>query len=124
MKLNAEQIKEFDSYIRKWQVIMSLGDWRIERGSKPAPKGAMACVEFDDEARLVTYRLGDFGHAPITSKVLEETAIHELLHVRFKDLIAAAHSRDDDMLEAQEHRVINVFERLLIEASNVCTDPK
>lgn len=115
MKLNAEQTKQFAAYIRKWQLILSLGDWRVERGSKPAPKGVMACVEFDDEARLVTYRLGDFGNAPITSKVLEETAIHELLHVRFKDLIAAAHSRDDDALESQEHRVINVFERLLIE---------
>ena len=124
MKLSPEQINEFDAYVRKWQDVLSLKDWRVERSNRAAPKGAMACVEFDDEARLVTYRLGDFGNAPITSKVLEETAIHELLHVRFKDLIAAASSRDDDMLESQEHRVINVFERLLIEGNHGCTSSK
>ena len=118
MKLNPEQTAKFDAYIRKWQLLLSLGDWRVERSNKNAPKMAMACVDFDDEARLVTYRLGDFGNAPITDKVLEETAIHELLHVRFRDLITAAQNRDDDILEAQEHRVINVFERILVEGSN------
>lgn len=115
MKLNHAQIERFHFYVQKWQCRLSLGDWRVEYSNKPAPKGAMACVEFDEEARLVTYRLGDFGNQPITEKVLEETAIHELLHVRLKDLIVTAQGKDDDMLESQEHRVINVFERLLIE---------
>ncbi len=35
----------FAESVRKWQQVLSLGDWRIEKGSKPA-KQAMASVEF------------------------------------------------------------------------------
>ena len=77
---NEEQSKLFDGYIAKWQVILNLCDWRIEKGQKSA-KNAMASVEFHSPARLATYRLGDFGSTPITETSLEQTAVHELLHV-------------------------------------------
>lgn len=104
----------FDSYIVRWQAKLNLGDWRLERGVKPA-KAAMASIEFNEPARLAVYRLGDFGAEPITPESLEKTAIHELLHVRLHDLIAAAQDRGaaPDALEAAEHTVINVLERLL-----------
>ena len=54
----AEDAKLFAQSVRKWQQVLSLGDWRIEKGSKPA-KAAMASVEFNSSARLATYRLGD-----------------------------------------------------------------
>lgn len=113
MKLTPEQADVFHVYMRKWQTKLSLGDWRVEHGTKPAPKGAMACIELDEQARLAVYRLGDFGNQPITDRILEETAIHELLHVRLRDLVCAAEDRDEDLIEAQEHRVINVLEQLL-----------
>ncbi len=50
----------FAQSVKKWQQVLSLGDWRIEKGIKPA-KQAMASVEFNQTARLATYRLGDFG---------------------------------------------------------------
>ena len=53
-----EDAKLFAQSVRKWQQVLSLGDWRIEKGSKPA-KAAMASVEFNTSARLATYRLGD-----------------------------------------------------------------
>lgn len=107
-----EQTAAFDAYVRKWQARLNLCDWRLERGQKPA-KGAMASVEFNDPARLATYRLGDFGAEAITPDSLERTCIHELLHVLLHDLIAAAHARDDAATEAHEHRVINTLERYL-----------
>ena len=55
-----EQAELFAQSVRKWQQVLSLGDWRIEKGNKPA-KEAMASVEFNQTARLATYRLGDFG---------------------------------------------------------------
>ena len=55
-----EDAKLFAQSVRKWQQVLSLGDWRIEKGIKPA-KAAMASVEFNASARLATYRLGDFG---------------------------------------------------------------
>ena len=101
----------FDQYVRKWQVLLSLGDWRIERVSKPA-RNAMASVEFNDGARLAVYRLGDWGDEKITPESLERTAVHELLHIVMHDLIAAAQDKDEN-LEAAEHRVVNLFEQLL-----------
>ena len=109
--VSPEDAKVFDSFVLKWQAKFNLGDWRIERGRRPASKGAMATVEFDEAARLATYKLGDFGAEAITPESLEKTAIHELLHILLHDLIAAADSRTD--VEAAEHRVINVLERLL-----------
>ena len=108
----------FDDLIDKWQVRLNLSDWRIERGSKAA-RNAMASVEFNDGARLATYRLGDFGAEVITPASLESTAIHELLHVFLHDLLAIAAAKPDpEALEAAEHRVVNVLESLLLECNH------
>ena len=105
----------FYGFVKKWQAKLSLGDWRIEQGIKPA-KNAMAEVEFNPPARLCIYRLGDFGAEQITEKSLEATVIHELLHVLLFDLIqTATNKHTDEELEAAEHRVINVLEQILKE---------
>jgi len=104
----------FAQCVKKWQTILNLQDWRIERGLKPA-KQAMASVEFDDAARLATYRLGDFGAEKITPQSLDQTALHELLHVFLHDLllVTANSNSSDEELQKQEHRVINLLERML-----------
>jgi len=109
----------FAQSVKKWQQILSLGDWRIEKGLKPA-KQAMASVEFNDGARLATYRLGDWGSEKITPKSLERTALHELLHVFLHDLMTAAQDpkTSEDELEKQEHRIINLLEQLLTKDSH------
>jgi len=111
---SAEQALLFDQCMALWQEELSLGDWRIERGSKPA-KRAMASVEFDQPARLATYRIGDFGAEKITPQTLKKTALHECLHVLMHDLIETATDRGSsaEQIEAAEHRVINVLERVL-----------
>ena len=111
---SAEQALLFDQCMIHWQEELSLGDWRIERGSKPA-KGAMASVEFNHPARLATYRIGDFGAEKITTQTLKKTALHECLHILMHDLIQTATDRgsSDEEIEAAEHRVINVLERML-----------
>jgi len=109
----------FAQSVKKWQQVLSLGDWRIEKGSKAA-KNAMASVEFDDAARLATYRLGDFGSEKITPESLSKTALHEVLHVLLHDLIVTATDpkRSDEQLEMQEHRIINLLENLLTKDSH------
>lgn len=111
---DAAQAAQFDQYVQYWQRVLSLHGWRIERVNKVA-RGAMACVDFDEGARLATYKLGDFGATPIDAESLCKTALHEVLHVFLHDLIqGAADSRaSDDHLEALEHNVINVLERIL-----------
>ena len=114
-----EHAELFAQSVRKWQQVLSLGDWRIEKGMKPA-KAAMASVEFNQTARLATYRLGDFGAEKITPDSLDKTALHELLHVFLYDLMCVAtdpKSSDED-IEMQEHRVINLLEKLLSKDSN------
>jgi len=104
----------FAQSVKKWQQVLSLGDWRIEKGIKPA-KAAMASVEFTPTARLAVYRLGDFGAEKITPESLDRTALHELLHIFLHDLMCVAtdpKSSDEDR-EMQEHRIINLLEALL-----------
>jgi len=108
----------FAKSVKKYQLLLSLGDWRIEKGSKPA-KAAMASVEFNASARLATYRLGDFGAEKITPESLDKTALHELLHIFLHDLMCVAtdpKSSDED-IEMQEHRVINLLENLIYKDS-------
>jgi hypothetical protein len=109
----------FAQSVKKWQQVLSLGDWRIEKGIKPA-KAAMASVEFTPTARLAVYRLGDFGAEKITPQSLDRTALHELLHIFLHDLMCVAtdpKSSDED-IEMQEHRVINLLENLLSKDSH------
>jgi hypothetical protein len=109
----------FAQSVKKWQQVLSLGDWRIEKGIKPA-KAAMASVEFTPTARLAVYRLGDFGAEKITLQSLDRTALHELLHIFLHDLMSVAtdpKSSDED-IEMQEHRVINLLENLLSKDSH------
>lgn len=107
-EVTLEHCKEFEGYVAKWQRLLNLVDWRIEKGSRRAKK-AMAEVVFDDGAQLATYRIGQsFGSAEVTSDSLERTALHELLHVRLRRFKM-------DQSEANEHEVVNVLEQLLME---------
>jgi hypothetical protein len=114
-----EHAELFAQSVRKWQQVLSLGDWRIEKGIKPA-KAAMASVEFTPDARLAVYRLGDFGAEKITPESIDKTALHELLHIFLHDLMTVAQdaSSSDDDKEMQEHRIINLLEHLLTKDSN------
>lgn len=113
-KPNDEQAKQFDGFVKHWQQVLNLQDWRMERGSRPA-RGAMACVECDSPARLAIYRLGDFGSEKITPTSLSHTALHETLHVFLFELISVAQDpkATPEQLESAEHRIINVLERVL-----------
>ena len=114
-----EHAELFAQSVRKWQQVLSLCDWRIEKGIKPA-KAAMASVEFTPAARLAVYRLGDFGAEKITPESIDQTALHELLHVFLHDLMTVAQDpkSSQDEIEMQEHRVINLLEKLLSRDSN------
>jgi hypothetical protein len=114
-----QDVALFSKSVQKWQQVLSLGDWRIEKGMKPA-KAAMASVEFNDIARLATYRLGDFGAEKITPDSLDKTALHELLHVFLHDLVTVAQDpkSSQDEVDMQEHRVVNLLENLLTRDSN------
>jgi hypothetical protein len=118
-KPSDEQAQQFDEYVKHWQQTLNLMDWRLERSSKPV-KAAMAAVQCDSQARLGSYQLGDFGSTQINSESLSMTALHECLHVFLFDLISTAQDRaaTPEQLDAAEHRVINVLERVLYGAAS------
>ena len=99
----------FDGYIKKWQEILSLEQWRIERSSRRAKK-VMAEVVVNDPGMLATYRIGaNFGATPVTPLTLESTALHEVLHVMLRKFKL-------DQSEANEHEIVNMLEKLLMKA--------
>jgi hypothetical protein len=114
-----EDADKLAQYVDKWQVRLGLTDWRIVRSAK-RPKGVCAEVaKMDLEQRLASYRIGlDFGAEPVTEQSLEDTAIHELLHVMFHELIETAKRSDatQDQIRSVEHRCINILSRLLVTA--------
>jgi len=116
---NQQDAELFAQSVKKWQEVLNLGDWRIEKGIKPA-KAAMASVEFNASARLATYRLGDFGAEKITPESLDKTALHELLHIFLHDLMCVAQDpkSSQEEIEMQEHRVINLLENLISKDSH------
>lgn len=112
--LTPDQQKTFDNQMRYWQGLLNLHDWRVERGKKPA-KDAMAQVTFDESARLANYSTGDFGHIEANNETISATALHECLHILLHDLVQVASDRGStsDDIEAAEHRVINVLEKVI-----------
>src|ERR1700744_5636969 len=99
-ELSEEDCTYFDSYVQKWQQRLNLSDWRIERSARRS-KANMCDLKFDEDARLVTYRIGiSFGSTPVTPESLESTALHECLHILLHDLLEA-------FSYAREHAVIN-----------------
>lgn len=107
----------FAMMVHRWQERLNLMDWRIVQSPKRC-KGSMGMiVKRDLPARLATYRIGtDFGAEPVTERTVEQTALHELLHVFLYELIEVARdpaSTAED-LETAEHRVVIVLEKLLV----------
>lgn len=117
--VSQEAADKFAAYVANWREVLSLGDWRIAVSEKRANRKVMAeVVKFDLEQRSATIRLGkDFSHTPVTDHNLNETALHEVLHIFLHELITVAQAEgvDADTLSSAEHRVVNVLEKLLVD---------
>lgn len=110
----ASDVAAFGRYVKKWQRLLSLGDWRMV--ISPKRTTAMAEVKCELSDRLARLRFGSsFGAEPVTPLTIEATAVHELLHVLTHELkeFARANTSEEDILSA-EHRLINTIEPLLM----------
>lgn len=115
--VSAQQSQDFDAFIAKWQKKLNLCDWRIVRSKRKTSN--MSDIKPLVAHRLATYTLGaDFGGTSVNDHSLEQTAVHELLHVLLADLteVAATPGYTNDQLMAAEHRVINTLLTLLVPA--------
>lgn len=117
--LSENDKKYLDEMMQKWQTLLNLSDWRLSRSSKKT-KHMAEMVGWDTTHRLVSYRIGDdFGAEAVTPRSLEKTAIHEMLHLRFHEMLEVAAQEDEynDRVLAAEHAVITVLEPMLLELS-------
>jgi hypothetical protein len=100
-----------------WQRMLNLSDWRIVKDSEPS-KYMAEVYKFEDIHKKVNYKVGsDFGRTKVTPTSLEDTAIHEMLHIRLHTLIKAVseYGEDSDTVAEKEHEVIVVLAPLLRE---------
>lgn len=113
--LTPDDAEAFWNALSRWQGELSLTDWRITQS--PLPSRYMAEMnKWDWKQRQVSCRLGlNWRSSPITPATIEQTAVHELLHVLLYPLIETVrgNASPDDIASA-EHAVINTLERLLV----------
>jgi hypothetical protein len=117
MTLTPADADRFWEHLRRWQVTLGLSGWRITRSKKPAPGVLSQMEKFDFRQQQVSCRLGpDWKSTDINDKTLEQTAVHELLHVLLYSLIEIAKTpgADEEAIAAAEHSVINVLESVLV----------
>jgi hypothetical protein len=110
-------VASFQRHLTAWQDRLGLSDWRIVLSSLRAKNAMAEMSKWDWKQRQVTCRIGlNWKATPVTEHSIEQTAVHELLHVMLYELIAYAKesSTKDDDLASIEHRVINTLERLLV----------
>lgn len=112
-RLSTAQEEEFDGFMQKWQRLLNLGDWRIERAkTKTTTRMAKVWIYYED--RLASFATGDFGSMAITAQSLESTAAHECLHILVAELTNTANTEATaDVQMAAEHRVVVTLEKLL-----------
>ena len=107
-KVTAEHAKEFFRYVCAWQTLLGLTDWRFEMSTKRTKN--MAEVAIFSDIPLASFHIGrSFGEVEVTPQTLEYFALHEVLHVFLYTAVTTPSDID-------EHRVINVLVKRLLEA--------
>jgi DICT domain-containing protein len=118
--VSQEHAQKFALAVAFWADVLGMGDWRIVVADKRSTRAAMAEVyKFDMEQRAASIRLGrHFGGIEVTDLELSKTALHEVLHIFLYEykMFCMTNDSPDDIMSA-EHRLINILERRLSDAS-------
>lgn len=118
-EVTEEHANRFEHYLAVWREKLGMLDWRITLSKVRCKKNMAEVYKVDLEQRSATIRLGtDFGPTyEVTERTLEEAALHEILHVLLHELIETSkvEGQSEDVIRSSEHRIINLFEQLLLE---------
>jgi hypothetical protein len=112
--------QQFAACVVFWADVLGLHDWRVVVSEKRSTRKVMAEVyKFDLEQRSATIRLGtNFGNTEVTERNLSDLALHECLHIFLYELVQfAKENLSEEDISSVEHRIINVLERRLSDAS-------
>jgi hypothetical protein len=110
---------DFAAFMSKWQGLLNLRDWRIGlSGVHASPSVLAVAFKRELDARLASIRLPKEWNenTPPTHANLEDTALHEILHVFLHELLqfASAPGADEDDIMSAEHRVVQTLVHLLL----------
>ena len=80
----------------------------------------MAEMNIQSEHRLAVYKIGrNFGETAVNDISLEQTAIHELLHIMLHEYQEAVKVGNPEYIMGAEHSIVTVLEKLLAPQVNV-----
>lgn len=111
--ITQEHRAKFQAALEKWQDELNLRDWRIRLIEKPAKKTVMSEVDIDIEARVAKVALSPVWKLEPSDSEIDQTALHELLHIMLKPLLEAAKIKNESLVGSVEHSVINTLERVM-----------
>lgn len=117
MKVSSINYKYFQERVKYWQKQLSCLDWSIHFENKPLDD-EYARTNMHNEAGVATIILAtSFPKKDLTDYQLDKTALHEVLHLLLNDFSTEAKARyaNEYDIDRAEHRVIRVFENLLME---------
>ena len=116
--LTADQVAFFWNCVIKWKAVLGLQSWRITHRTVDRGRFLALTDQWDARQRQVriTLCLTWSPRSVPTETTLEQTAVHELLHVVLHRLLEVASDRgapqgDQDF---EEHGVINMLENTLL----------
>lgn len=116
--ITPEQVAEFKRLLPIWKERLSLGDWRIVFTRK-RPTANIAHVEIFPGDRVARISIGrDWGSNPPHELELEDTLVHELLHVKVYDLAVYAEKAVPDLADGLEHAVVIPLARTLVQLAH------
>lgn len=112
--ITPEQVAEFRRLTEIWTDLLHLKDWRV-RFSRKRPVANVADVEIFPTDRLARISIGrDWGSEAPDEWELEDTVVHELLHIKLYDLAEAAEKASPDTAAALEHAIIIPLAQTLV----------
>lgn len=112
-QITQEHRSKFAFSLERWQGELNLSDWRIRLQEKPAKKTVMAEVDIDLEARVAKVFISTHWKVEPTDRELDDTALHELLHIMLKPLLEVSKGKSEIIIGSVEHSIINTLERIL-----------
>lgn len=117
MKTTKAQFEVFKKAGEGWQQRLGLMDWEIYfmHGDCGEAYGQTCCSTNDRVATITLTKDSWDDLHPLNEDTLHQVALHEVLHVLFAPMYAAAEKRfaSRDEIDSAEHSIIRHLERII-----------
>jgi hypothetical protein len=113
--ISPEQEIYFFTKVSEYQVMLNLQNWRIDRHLTKGNSSNLAEVATSNEDRSAVISLSkNWGEVEPTRQRLSEVALHECLHIFFREFQEASFYNNQTITEGVEHSMVIVLQKLLL----------